>query len=54
VRTRLALGDALARTGDTAGACMAYAAVVAQWGKAKPRSVTADAAKRALTKLKCP
>jgi serine/threonine-protein kinase len=54
VRTRLALGDALARTGDTAGACAAYQAVVQQWGSAKPRSVTAEAARRARARLACP
>jgi serine/threonine-protein kinase len=45
VRASLALGDALAATKDTAGACAAYRAVIDRWGAAKPRSTTVDAAR---------
>ncbi len=41
------------QTGDTNGACDAYRAVVAQWGDAKPRSVTAERAKDRLRALAC-
>jgi eukaryotic-like serine/threonine-protein kinase len=47
------LGDALAATGDKAGACSAYEAVVARWGKAKPRSITADTARDRARALGC-
>jgi serine/threonine-protein kinase len=47
------LGAALEATGDTRGACDAYAKVVEQWGAAKPRSITADRAKQRILALKC-
>lgn len=50
----LDLGRALERTGDAAGACDAYARVVTRWGNAKPRSVTADAAREGTRRLRCP
>jgi serine/threonine-protein kinase len=53
VRSRLWLGDALAKTGDTKGACDALAWVVAHWGDAKPRSVTATAARAKIRELRC-
>jgi serine/threonine-protein kinase len=53
VRARRWLGEALERTGDKAGACGAYAAVVARWGKAKPRSVTAEEAAGRAKALGC-
>jgi serine/threonine-protein kinase len=54
VRSQLELGRVLAQTGDTPGACDAYAQVVARWGNAKPKSVTADAAREAARRLRCP
>jgi len=53
VRARLGLGQALESTGDTKGACASYAAVLRQWGAAKPRSVTAEAAGRRSAALGC-
>ena len=54
VRAALPLGQALEQTGDRDGACRAYASVTARWGKAKPRSVTAEKAKAAAKALRCP
>jgi serine/threonine-protein kinase len=54
VHARLDLGRALEQKGDTAGACEAYRKVLAVWGHAKPRSVSADAARARVTSLKCP
>ena len=48
------LGDALEATGDRAGACAAYGRVVARWGGAKPRSVTAEGASKKARALGCP
>jgi hypothetical protein len=45
LRAALILGRAREAKGDTAGACEAYARVLSRWGSAKPRSVTADAAR---------
>jgi serine/threonine-protein kinase len=53
VRARLGLGLALEEKHDVPGACASYAAVVAQWGGAKPRSVTAEAAKARIKALGC-
>jgi serine/threonine-protein kinase len=53
MQLRLVLGRALEQSGDRAGACDAYAAVLARWGHAKPRSVTADEARARATKLGC-
>jgi eukaryotic-like serine/threonine-protein kinase len=47
------LGAALRATGDTAGACAAYGEVLARWGRAKPKSVTADDARAARKALGC-
>jgi tetratricopeptide (TPR) repeat protein len=52
VRAHASLGDALATTGDTAGACAAYAFVLARWGTA-PRSVTASHARDRMRVLGC-
>ncbi len=53
-RTRtLWLGQALEGTGDKAGACREYAKVIRWWGKAKPRSVTAEEARRRAKALGC-
>jgi serine/threonine-protein kinase len=54
VRAHYDLGRAREATGDKAGACSAYAAVLARWGDAKPRSVTADAARARVKALACP
>jgi serine/threonine-protein kinase len=48
------LGEALEQKGDEDGACAAYGRVLARWGHAKPRSVTADAARAHAKKLGCP
>jgi tetratricopeptide (TPR) repeat protein len=47
----LYLGLALEKTGDAAGARAAYEKVIALWGKARPRSVTAAKARALLAKL---
>jgi serine/threonine-protein kinase len=53
VRAVRDLGAALAATGDRDGACAAYGRVVAQWGRATPRSVTAEDARARMTALGC-
>lgn len=52
-RAQLWLAQALERAGDKAGACAANAAVLKRWGDAKPRSVTADDARRRMKALGC-
>jgi serine/threonine-protein kinase len=52
-RASLLLGDALAAKGDPEGACAAYKVVVDRWGAARPRSITAEQAKRGMGKLGC-
>jgi serine/threonine-protein kinase len=52
-RSTFLLGEALAATGDKPKACQAHAAVMARWRDAKPKSVTAEAAKKAFAKLGC-
>jgi serine/threonine protein kinase/tetratricopeptide (TPR) repeat protein len=55
VRSHLWLGEALEKTvpTDTPGACAAYGFVVAHWGEAKPRSVTAELARKRAMALGC-
>jgi serine/threonine protein kinase/tetratricopeptide (TPR) repeat protein len=53
-RASLWLGEALEATNDTRGACAAYKLVLDRWGHAKPRSVTADAARVRTKALACP
>jgi serine/threonine-protein kinase len=53
VRASLYLGQALETKNDTPGACAAYRFVLSRWGSAKPRSVTADAARARLAALHC-
>ena len=53
-QAELELGVAREATGDAERACDAYRAVVAQWGNAKPRSVTATRARARLRALDCP
>jgi serine/threonine-protein kinase len=52
-RASFMLGQARAEKGDKAGACAAYATVIERWGKAKPKSVTAEAAKQAASSIGC-
>jgi len=52
VRAQLALGEAL-ETSDAAAACAAYVAVIARWGDARPRSRSADEARRRLRAMRC-
>ena len=47
------LGEALEGKGDIPGACAAYGEVLAHWGSARPRSVTADAARAHMKTLGC-
>jgi tetratricopeptide (TPR) repeat protein/predicted Ser/Thr protein kinase len=49
----LDLGKALETKRDKEGACSSYRRVLAQWGHAKPRSVTADEARKRATALGC-
>jgi tetratricopeptide (TPR) repeat protein len=53
VHAELNLGRALEQKGDHTGACEAYGKVLARWGHATPRSVTADAAKERSKALGC-
>jgi hypothetical protein len=50
----LDLAEAEERKGKTAEACTELGRVVAQWGRATPRSVTADEARRRQKALGCP
>jgi serine/threonine-protein kinase len=52
-RALIDLAAALEAKGDTQGACAADAAVLTRWGKAKPRSVTADRARTQAKALGC-
>jgi serine/threonine-protein kinase len=54
VRAVLDLGRALEQKGELMAACEAYGTVLARWGHAKPRSVTADAARARSKALACP
>jgi serine/threonine-protein kinase len=47
------LGEAWAKKGEKANACDAYAHVLKRWGNAKPKSVTADEAKKRSKALGC-
>jgi serine/threonine-protein kinase len=53
VRAQLLLGQALEARGDAGGACSEYAEVLAWWGAARPRSVTAERAKDRRARLAC-
>ncbi|AUX22570.1 uncharacterized protein SOCEGT47_030740 [Sorangium cellulosum] len=53
VRSFWFLGQALEQTRDVPGACEAYASVIARWGSAAPRSVTAERARARMTALGC-
>ncbi len=52
-RAWLDLGLALEAQGDGAGACAAYQVPIARWGRAKPRSVTAEQARGRAAALGC-
>jgi serine/threonine-protein kinase len=52
-RATLELGAVLETKGDERGACDAYSKVLARWGGAKPRSVTADKARARVKALAC-
>jgi serine/threonine-protein kinase len=54
MHSTLDLGQALEATGDATGACGAYRKVLARWGNAKPKSVTADKARARSKALRCP
>jgi TolA-binding protein len=49
----LHLGTALEARGDRPGACAAYRTVLERWGAAKPRSVSAEAARARSRALGC-
>jgi serine/threonine-protein kinase len=53
VRSQYELGLARERLGHSDSACTAYRAVLTRWGHAKPRSVTADAARDGMKRLGC-
>ncbi len=53
MRQRLLLGNMLEQQHDTTGACEQYGAILARWGQAKPKSVTADAARAHSKGLGC-
>ncbi len=53
-RSYLWRGQALEALHATSEACASYASAVAQWGHARPRSVTADAARSRMRALACP
>ncbi len=52
-RSHLYLGELDEQAGNKTGACAHYAKVLARWGHARPRSVTADEARAHATKLGC-
>jgi tetratricopeptide (TPR) repeat protein len=49
----LHLGEAFESKGDAAGACSAYAKVIARWGQARPRSISAERARARSKALAC-
>ena len=53
VRALLYLGKSLEARNDEPGACASYRSVLARWGSAKPRSVTAEAARARMVALRC-
>ncbi len=54
IRASWLLGQALETTGDTEGACAAYAQVLRRWGDASPPSLTASKARDRTRALRCP
>jgi serine/threonine-protein kinase len=53
-QARYLFGRALEETGDIQGACQAFRDVLARWGEARPRSVTAEGARAHARALACP
>jgi len=53
VRSHLYLGELDEQAGNKSSACDHFAKVLARWGHAKPRSVSADEARAHVTKLGC-
>jgi serine/threonine-protein kinase len=53
MRWRLLLGRMLEQTSDREGACAEYGTILHRWGEARPRSVTADAARVRSKALRC-
>ena len=53
IQSHLFLGETLEHRGDKAGACAEYARVLQRWGHAKPKSVTANAAREHARSLGC-
>jgi hypothetical protein len=47
------LGEARAAKGDRSGTCAAYGELLEHWGAAKPRSLTAEKARRRRPELHC-
>jgi serine/threonine-protein kinase len=54
LRALYILGRAREAKGDTPGACAEYARILARWGHAIPRSVTADETRAHASALHCP
>ena len=52
-RMHLVYGEALEKKGDTAKACAEFAWILTRWGRAVPRSVTADEANKHAGGLRC-
>jgi len=53
IRAAFDLGQAREALGDKAAACAAYSRVLARWGHATPRSITAEKARTRSTALRC-
>jgi hypothetical protein len=53
IRAAVPLGEALLATGDRPGACRAWASVLARWGTAVRRSVSAKRARELAANAKC-
>jgi serine/threonine-protein kinase len=53
IHAHVLLGQALEQTGDTPGACAAYAAVLDRWKDAKPRSLSLETARGRSKALAC-
>ena len=53
LRAEIDLARILGQQGDIAGACAGYGRVIARWGAATPRSVTAETARDEAARLGC-
>jgi serine/threonine-protein kinase len=47
------LARALEQTGSRDGACEAFGKVLERWGRATPKSLSADAAREGVKRLRC-